>query len=391
MGFKLAELFVEFTAKNAESVQKAVGGIETQMEKLTEAIDDLDRTMLQTMDAMETRVTSVQAPVAHTSSSFTGLGRLITTAITAASASIAGMATAGLAMSATGQMMQFRMERLALTVGGLFRPEIMKVIDLIGKLTTWITNLSDSQKQNISKWVEIAGAAIVLARVFNPVLAILAAITGVTAFQNDEGGMSETFKKLGDAANRLLEALTPVADMIASAVTPVIIALADAISSLSTGTLEMVVKWGMAIFVFSKVLTIATAVITAIKAMTVALWAENAALAVKAALTGNWVSIAAAVVAATAAVGAYYAVDAALSSAKDKKDKKKKDQGALPMQLGGPEGVGDTYNRIAQASRMVGGAKPTDEQQLEELQKLNASQEKTNQILGGAKPIVNKG
>src|SRR5258708_7902114 len=107
---KIADLFVLFSPKGVETVQTALNAVQGQLDKAQK-----------TMSAV---------------------GNAATASFGVAAAAVTGLATAGLAMSVQGQVMQFQMERLSRTVGGVFGPEIQKLIGFIERLTSWIDHLS---------------------------------------------------------------------------------------------------------------------------------------------------------------------------------------------------------------------------------------------------------
>lgn len=98
---------------------------------------------------------------------------------------IANFVRQGLAASNMGQVLSFQMERLALTIAGMFRPELEKVLDGINRLTDWINSLTDAQKKSIAHWIEAGAAALavglVLPRIVAGVRAVIGAVTALGA------------------------------------------------------------------------------------------------------------------------------------------------------------------------------------------------------------------
>lgn len=89
---------------------------------------------------------------------------------------LTGLAHHGLAASAVGQQLNFHMQRLSLTVGGLLGPEIQSFIGTIRNLTNWLQNLNNSQKAAIAQVMLTAGAYRSLTGVLGPTNAGLVAL-----------------------------------------------------------------------------------------------------------------------------------------------------------------------------------------------------------------------
>lgn len=160
MGFKLAELFVEF-------VTKGVDGTLTAINKVHDSL------------------TGVKA----------GMEKVATAAVYSwgiASASIAGFVRAGLSGTAMAAQLSFQMNALSRNIAGLFAPEIQRAINLVRSLVEWFRGLTDEQRSNIVRWIEgatvAAGVAILLPRIVSGIQAVIlglralaVAIAGVEA------------------------------------------------------------------------------------------------------------------------------------------------------------------------------------------------------------------
>lgn len=153
MGWKLADLFVQFIVKGAG--------------ELVEACDKA---------------------LVHLSGIKTGMdviGRQATIGMAAATASLGGFIRAGMAGTAMSQQLGFQMERLSRSIAGLFAPELNKAIALVRQLSEWMRNLSDVQRANIVRWIEAAGAAaavaIILPRIVAGIQATITAVRTLTA------------------------------------------------------------------------------------------------------------------------------------------------------------------------------------------------------------------
>lgn len=106
-----------------------------------------------------------------------GLGA-ITAGVAAVTASVAGFVRSGLAASALGEVMRYRFEQLALSLSGLFRPEIEAVIETVQAVTEKIRGLTATQAEHLSSWLKIAAGAVAAAAIFPTVIT---AIKGITA------------------------------------------------------------------------------------------------------------------------------------------------------------------------------------------------------------------
>lgn len=149
---KLAELFVEFTTRGVEPINRAL--------------------------------TQMQGQLANVQRGADAVGAVASRAFSRASVALGGMVTAGVAMSSTGQVLSFHMERLSRTVAGLFAPEIQKAIDLVGRLTDRLQSLTDAQRAQIVRWVTAGAAmlatAIVIPRIVSGVTMLVGAIKTLT-------------------------------------------------------------------------------------------------------------------------------------------------------------------------------------------------------------------
>lgn len=82
---------------------------------------------------------------------------------------VGGFVTAGVAASAVGQTLSLKMQQLSLTIGGLFKPEILAVIDAVTRFTGYLQSLDTATKEQIATWIKAAvaglGVAMVLPRI----------------------------------------------------------------------------------------------------------------------------------------------------------------------------------------------------------------------------------
>lgn len=382
----LATLFVEFAVKNSEAVSTAVRGIGDQLRTLQSSVNALGAAVAEKFDAMARSAKQAADSLGPLHSGFQQLTDIINTGLQFAIGTIGGFVTAGLAASAMGQALTFQMERLALAVAGVFGPELLKVVELVGQFTDWLNSLSDAQKQSIAYWVEGAAAALGVALVFPKVVAATQAVigavqaltvaittglsaTGIGALLPLVGFLIEAFTLLfvgtesgRNALGKLWEAFKPIVDVmgeivsaVGAVVTDAFAALADALATLMQAlspAVSLLVKVGAAI----------------VKALLIPF--QLLAKAVRVVVEGlAWLA------------------GAKSPFTKEESDKQIR-RGSLAPRGGGPFNIGELYNQIAARSVGVGFGKTGVDKQIELQEKQLAEAEKTNQLLDNAPPLV---
>lgn len=391
MGFKLADLFVQFSVQGLDAVTKALDTVEKNLkgiEAQTQKVADAARS---------------------------GFG--------AAAAALTGFVTAGVAMSTTGQVMQFQLERLSRIVAGLFGPEIRKVTDLLARFTSWLEQLSNAQKANLAVWLEAAAAAlafvVIVPRVVAGIGAVIAAVNGLTAaitageivsglaailpvigaiaaaatvfFAQTETGrgivsglwntlkglwemisnalapalqtLGSVFAQLGEWISRAVD----VASEWANALLEQGAAALDAVIALISVLMDLLSPFVDGFLALARVLV--SVVVPAIKLVTFILQGLAAALKT---------------------VDAWLRSILGLPARKDFTVKTTEDRGTLAPRVGGPESLADTYTRIAQATRLGSGQTDAEKAQ-SSLDKLVENTGQTNKILDAAQPIMARG
>ena len=180
----LANLVVQFVTQgqkelkqSLDDIQMAIGAVVLAVQKFnTQTIEALEKTKGKTKEAATETVKLGEA--------FQKAATTINVAVGAGVAVIGGFVRQGLAAGSMGMVLSFQMERLALTLSGLFRPEIQKLTDMLGRLTDWINRLSESQKKTIAYFIEGAAAALavglILPRIATGIKAIIVAVAGLT-------------------------------------------------------------------------------------------------------------------------------------------------------------------------------------------------------------------
>lgn len=201
-------MFVEFTAKGLDVVQKSFEGIQGQ--------------------------------IASTVSAAATLG-------TVAAGSVLAFGKAGLAASTHGAALSAAVEQLSMQLGSLFIPIIEKAIDLVQSATTWFAGLGEGAQQMIGGLVLATVAVKGLSMAFGtlgiasggllPIIGLV--VTGLAAFmsntdagQKSLGGLADAFKPLMNAAGGLMEALGPLLEMLGSSLVSTLQPVIEIVSSL---------------------------------------------------------------------------------------------------------------------------------------------------------------
>lgn len=169
----------------------------------------------------------------------------VTAAFEKAKVGVMNYARAGLGGTTVGELLSIQFTFLSREITQLFLPAIMKVSDIIKKVTGWFRSLSGEQQENIGKWTLIGtamlgvltlgpklgrmllflGNALKSMMVLNPFLLIAAGVGGLMA-STEEG--RESLTRLGES---ILGVFGKVAEMLAATILPIIEGLADALSS----------------------------------------------------------------------------------------------------------------------------------------------------------------
>jgi hypothetical protein len=341
---KIADLFVLFSAKGVDSVVEATKRVQEGMQKANDVIKSI--------------------------------GSVVQATFGAASATILGFATAGVAASATGQVLGFEMERLSRTIAGLFAPEIRKLIDLIRGVTDWINSLSNSQKKMIA-FFTLAAAGITAFLLLLPVLTAgiqslvtqIVELTVAIVTAESSTGIGALLPLIGFA----IEAVTGAVLGLSAATAGFLVfteegnnllkELADAIMPLVTEAWELLAD------VFQIVAEVAKAVLIPVLKIIVAVLKEMMHF-LRMTIEG---------------FRELFGIPKRIETSKQE------DRGALAPRVGGFEGVQDTWRRIAEASRLGGGGgKSTGEQQLDAQLLGNGLLTRIKEILQGRPNLTTK-
>jgi hypothetical protein len=229
---KIADLFIDFAVRGAENVKAAFAEMKQGLDELREAanivgghlkanlftslqlisqemangliphIEETTSSLLREFAAMKGltaaqaenlrrlidhhgRLSEFQEKLESVSGSLKGLASVGRTVFAGLTSTLGGFVTAGLATSAMGEMLTFRMGVLSRTLAGLFRPEIERVINAVKSVTSWFNGLSNAQRANIVHWAEAAfaaaGIAIIMPKIVAGITAVVAGVKGLTA------------------------------------------------------------------------------------------------------------------------------------------------------------------------------------------------------------------
>ena len=137
-------------------------GMQASLERLITAVGQFHFDYLNKVGKTTEKTKEAKKPVLDLEGAFKSLAATVNVALGAGVASVTGFIHQGLAMGAMGQILQVQMQRLALTITGLFRPEIQRVSEWVQRLTNWIQSLSDLQRESIAHWLQAGAAALAM-------------------------------------------------------------------------------------------------------------------------------------------------------------------------------------------------------------------------------------
>src|SRR5579859_2143155 len=148
MGFsgKLADLFVEFSAKGAEVLKAKLDEIKASLDKMQAGAE--------------------------------AVGRKAGLAFASLTGTVGGFVTAGFAGSAQMMAMSAQMERLSRGIASMFVPEMQKVIGLVREAANFFQGLSGAQQENIKRWIEGAAAGLAVTMLMPKLFAGLQLVIG---------------------------------------------------------------------------------------------------------------------------------------------------------------------------------------------------------------------
>lgn len=386
MAFRIAELFVEWTMKGVEAFQKAIETAHTSIAKLSAGAN--------------------------------AVGQQAEAAFNKLNGTVGGFVRQGIAASAMGDVLNFQLQRLALSIAGLFGPELNKIIGLIERFTNYLNSLSAEQRSFIAHMIEGAAAGLLIAKVMPMIFAGVQMVTsGVMGLAGalgildvETGGLLPLLGALvsaflgvavGTEVGRgafgdLFDTIKPVLAVLQNAFSGVMESLGplfSAITDLASAfmpIIEAVIEVAAAL---AEVLIPAVAAIVELLRPFLALLGLIAKV-----VAGVLVPVFKVLAAIVTAVAKAIAFITGRKYDTEEKAGKKVDEnrGSLARKTSGPEALGAAFDRIAKASIAIGGAggaagkagKSPEEQQVDTLAAIKKEQEKTNALLARAHPFL---
>lgn len=235
-GGTLASLAIEFVTKGQEAVKAGIAQLQESIKGFAAATAQAGASMQGAMQGIGTAVSAAAGKIGQLASAtasaakkmaeglktaltetsklgeaFQRMSDHITVALGAGVAVVGNFVRQGLAAGVMGQVLSFQMERLALTMSGLFRPTIQKVIDGVSQLVNWINSLSNEQKANIAHWLEGAAAAAAVGVILPRIIAGIRGVAVAVVALGEAIAAGELATGIG--------AILPIIGLIAQAVT----------------------------------------------------------------------------------------------------------------------------------------------------------------------------
>jgi len=384
LSFNLADLFVTFTARGAEALAKTFEGIEGHLKQV------------------QAGATAMSSAIEST------FGR--------AKIALLGFVTAGVATSVMGEVLSTRMGFLTREIASLFIPQLQALVSWITRLTDWFRSLSAEQQHNLGNWL-LAGAAVLAVAKIMPILingimgtvaavrtltvaivgllsgtgfgallpVIGAAITALTAlFVGTEigrkgisglwaalqptikavGDFLAELKPLGSALAGLFDALGPLFKILAD-IGGVIIKLLVPVFQILASVVTVVLRIITPIIDFFVKLARVIVDIVLVPLKAIAWIIEQIAKGI-AFLTGTKLDL----------------------SEKIKPPGKTSPHESLAPRATGFESLQAAWERVARSTLTAGLGKRIDEQQLDVAREQLREQQKTNEHLGKARPVI---
>jgi len=382
----LAELFVQFTVKGVDAFTSAIAGVQKELNKVQAQVEKVGQAGAQAFGMLNQH--------------------------------IGGLVRQGLSLSAVGDVLNFRMQQLALTVAGLFGPEIQKAIGLVEKLTGYINSLSQTQKESVAQWIEMAAAGTLFMKLLPLLTGGLGGLLTMFAGVGVGKALVENFDQIKQTATKLIETLTPLMQAtselfskLVEAALPVVYLIVDLLApavDLLTGAIQLLtealdagaLKWVAtalaAVYAyrgFIMVIGVVKTVVMAIRSISAALTVMNTLQAIANALAGNWVAIAGAAAVGVAAFAAMSSIEGHTAEQEQLHRKTSKSRGsreAMMRKVGGPEALDATWQRIARASVNVGTGRKPEEETNTLLERANQRLEEISNNTKGNKPPVDR-
>jgi hypothetical protein len=282
--------------------------------------------------------------------------------------SIAGYVRAGIAASAIGDQINWQMQQISLSIAGLFRPELEKLINMLRAVTDWFRSLSDAQRENLARWALFLtvglGVAVMLPAVVIGLRAMSVAIQAISAaiaagslgtlpiifaavaaasvyFTEGLSGLWNVITPLADAVSAFAavmgEILGPILQVVAIGITYVVKAVVALVEILKP-VIQLVAVfssgWLAWIAIVPAIVAGIWLVINAVRSLIVSLITMLALMGPK-----GWARIAAGLAVAGAGILAANAMQPG-------EEPKKGSRSAAPAKVGGPEDITSAFSRL---------------------------------------------
>ncbi len=273
------------------------------------------------------------------------IGNVAQAAFLGAAGAVGSLIGQGLSLSADGQVMAARFQQLALSVQGLFGPEVRAVSQWIQDVTNYLRDLTPEQKDNLVWWIKLTGGL------------------ALAAFG---------FKSVFGWAGLIVWVLVEMKGVLG----------------------EINWKWVALAFGLVAIVRIVPQVVSGIMYIVNALRAFNAMAFIAKVLSGDWKTALAALGIGLAGAGAIWGLSKLLEPEDPAKSPGKKlsgDRGQAARAVSGPEAISAAFDRInVDFLNATAGIKSPAEITNDKLDITNMKLEDIVKLLGGQKGPIRK-
>jgi hypothetical protein len=345
---------VQLQLEGQKALQEGLDALKKSVEAFSASFKKLGEEMTKSLDATKTKTTEATATTIKLGDAFKTLGTQINLALGAGIAVVGNFVRQGLSMGAMGQLLQFQMQRLSLTMSGLFRPEIEKITQLIGKLTNWINNLTSAQKAAIAHWIQGAAAALAVAVIMPRIVTGIQAVIGAVHALGAAVGLLEAETGIG--------AILPIVGLLVEGLTMLMVgtdAGREALKEMWDATKEL----GAAFMELFKAMDLGDVLDSMVEGFVIVIklvadlvrWTAELIKKLNELSDGKFAQfLKAGLLALAGPLAILGDLSKQINGPRAKKDENRDQE---MKRLGGPESFQQTYARIAQASLMATGGK----------------------------------
>lgn len=198
MAFKLADLFVQFSAAGVDVLTKTLAGVKAQLEKVRDGAEEV--------------------------------GKAAVSGFNKAQSALITLTRAGLAGTVQGEALALRLQLIGREIASVFVPQIQAAVAGLGKLVEVMRSLNGEQQANLAGWLlGAAGAfkfATALGGILGPIGAIVGALTGLfiglEVGKNGFAGLLAVFQPVFDAIREGFAQLQPQISALVTELQPLI-------------------------------------------------------------------------------------------------------------------------------------------------------------------------